>query len=306
MCGENGAQQWVRTFIDQCRTGKRAELQFYCERGHLKVTMSADLGLVQHKNVNLSSCGVVESGSPSRMRRRKRRAAERAAAENAAAVEVAAKRNAAEKVAAEKCTAEKAAAEMRVAEKAAAEQRVAEKAAAEKRVAEEAAAEMLTAKAAAAEEAAAKAAAKEGNANAAAEEAAAKVAAESAATTAAAEKVGAKVAAAESPSREIPESDQATTSGKGSQCVELVSSTSVAEAEQMFSEFRSRWIQRLEKSTDDWALKTKLLESLEDVYLAPVSVLPDKDFKAVKEKFFQGVLSPPKFLEELQKLLSKQ
>ena len=148
------------------------------------------------------------------------------------------------------------------------------------------------------------------NANAAAEEAAAKAAAESAAITAAAEKVGAKVTAAESPSREILGSDQATTStsGKDSQCEceELVSSTSVAEAEQMFSEFRRRWIRRLDKSTDDWALKTELLESLEDVYLAPVSVLPDTDFKAVKEKFFQGVLSPAKFLEELRKLLRKQ
>ena len=121
MFGENGAQQWVKTYIDQCRTGKLAELHFYCEGGHLKVTMSADLGPVLHKNVNLSGCRGGESGSPSRVRRRERRAAERAAAEHAAAVkvadekaaaeEVAAVGNAAEKAAAEKCASEKAAAE---------------------------------------------------------------------------------------------------------------------------------------------------------------------------------------------------
>ena len=85
MFGENGAQQWVKTFIDQCRTGKLAELHFHCERGHLKVTMCADLGPVLHKNVNMSGCGEVDSGSPSRVRRRVRRAAERAAAVNTAA-----------------------------------------------------------------------------------------------------------------------------------------------------------------------------------------------------------------------------
>ena len=42
-------------------------------------------------------------------------------------------------------------------------------------------------------------------------------------------------------------------------------------AEQKFNEFRMRWIGRLDKSTDDWSLKTKLLETLEDAYLAPVS-----------------------------------
>ena len=72
-----------------------------------------------------------------------------------------------------------------------------------------------------------------------------------------------------------------------------------------FSEFRMRWITRLDKLTDDWTLKTKLLESLEDAYLAPVSVLSDGDFSEVKDKFFEGVLSPVRCLEELQKLLSK-
>ena len=88
-------------------------------------------------------------------------------------------------------------------------------------------------------------------------------------------------------------------------CEELVSSTPLAVAEQEFSEFRMRWIKRLDARTDDWTLKTKLLESLEDVYLAPSSVLSDEDFNAVKNKFFEGVLSPARLLDELQKLLAR-
>ena len=96
-------------------------------------------------------------------------------------------------------------------------------------------------------------------------------------------------------------------SGKNSQCEceELVSSTPLAEAEQKFSDFRMRWVRRLDKSTDDCNLKTKLLESLEDAYLAPVSVLSDGDFNDVKDKFFEGILSPARFLDHLQKLLGK-
>ena len=75
-------------------------------------------------------------------------------------------------------------------------------------------------------------------------------------------------------------------------------------AEQKFSEFRMRWIKRLDNCTDDWALKTKLLESLEDAYLAPVTALSNGDFNDVKDKFFQGELSPARFLDELQRLLS--
>ena len=88
-------------------------------------------------------------------------------------------------------------------------------------------------------------------------------------------------------------------------CEEMVSSTSRAAAEQEFSEFRLRWIRRLEARTDDWALKTKLLESLEDAYLAPSSELSNEDFNAVKDKFFEGVLSPVRLLDELQRLLRK-
>ena len=58
-------------------------------------------------------------------------------------------------------------------------------------------------------------------------------------------------------------------------CEEFVSSTNLAATEQKFSDFRMRWITRLDKCSDDWALKTKLLESLENAYLAPVSVLSD-------------------------------
>ena len=79
----------------------------------------------------------------------------------------------------------------------------------------------------------------------------------------------------------------------------------VADAERKFSEFRMRWIARLDGSTDDWALKAKLLETLEDAYLAPVSVLSDGDLNAVKDQFFEGLLSPVEFLEELKNLLGK-
>ena len=66
-----------------------------------------------------------------------------------------------------------------------------------------------------------------------------------------------------------------------------------------------RWIRRLEKRTDDWALKTKLLETLEDAYLAPVSFLSDRDLNAVKDQFFEGLLSPVEFLDKLENLLAK-
>ena len=185
MCGEKGAQQWVKTFMDQCRAGKLAELRFHCEGGHLKVTMCADLGPVLHKKVNLSGCGVVESGSPSRARRRERRAAERAAAENAAAEKVAAEKAAAEKVAAERNAAKKATAEKYAAEKAAAEKCAAEKAAADKCAKEKASAEKCAAMKAAGQKCAAEKAAADKCANekAAAQKGAARKASEEKATT---------------------------------------------------------------------------------------------------------------------------
>ena len=124
------------------------------------MTMCADLGPILHKNVNWSGCRGGESVSPSRVRRRERRVAERAAAENAAAekataecaaVKAAAEKCAAEKAAAKKCAAEKAAAEKCAAAKAAAEKCAAEKAAAKKCAAEKASTEKCAAEKAAAE-----------------------------------------------------------------------------------------------------------------------------------------------------------
>ena len=181
-------------------------------------------------------------------------------------------KRAAERAAAKNSAAVKFTAEGNAAEKAAAENAAAEKCAAEKCAAEKAAAEKCATLKAAAEEAAAKAATEEVGA----------------------EKVGAEAADAEeeSPLREIIGSDQATTSGKSSQ-------PNLTAAEHIFSEFRMRCISRLDKCSDDWALKTKLLECLEDVYLAPVNVLSDGDFSEVKDRFFEGVLFSVKFLEEL-------
>ena len=89
--------------------------------------MFADLGPLMAETMPRGSNGGYVS--PSRARRRERRAAEKAAAEKCAA----------EKAAAEKCAAEKAAVEMCAAEKAAAEKCAAEKAAAEKCATEKAA-----------------------------------------------------------------------------------------------------------------------------------------------------------------------
>ena len=177
--------------------------------------------------------------------------------------------------------------EKRAAERAAAKNSAAVKFTAEGNAAEKAAAENAAAEKCAAEKCATVKAAVE---KAAAEEAAAKAATEEVG----AEKVGAEAADAEeeSPLREIIGSDQATTSGKSSQ-------PNLTAAEHIFSEFRMRWISRLDKCSDDWALKTKLLECLEDVYLAPVNVLSDGDFSEVKDRFFEGVLFSVKFLEEL-------
>ena len=70
------------------------------------------------------------------------------------------------------------------------------------------------------------------------------------------------------------------------------------------SEFRRRWSERLEDPflTDDSALKSRILESLVDAYRTPLSVLPDRDFKAVKDEFLDGDLDPVQFLEKLQSL----
>ncbi len=123
-------------------------------------------------------------------------AAEAAAAEQAAAEAAAAEQAAAEQAAAEAAAAEQAAAEAAAAEQAAAEQAAAEAAAAEQAAAEQAAAEAAAAEQAAAEQAAAEAAAAE---QAAADQAAAEAAAaeQAAADQAAAEAAAAEQAAAE-------------------------------------------------------------------------------------------------------------
>ena len=48
-------------------------------------------------------------------------------------------------------------------------------------------------------------------------------------------------------------------------------------------------------------LKSRLLESLENAYRTPVSVLPNRDLKAVKDQFLEAVLSPIHFLDKLQR-----
>ena len=71
-----------------------------------------------------------------------------------------------------------------------------------------------------------------------------------------------------------------------------------------------KWSQRIEKKTDDSALKSRLLESLVDAYHTPelhswhtpVSAL---DLKDVKNQFLEGDLPPVQFLEELQSLLRR-
>ena len=65
----------------------------------------------------------------------------------------------------------------------------------------------------------------------------------------------------------------------GHQC----GSTEEETDEQHFSRYRERWTLRLGKRTDDWALKSRLLESLEVAYRTPVSVLSNEDLKAVKD-----------------------
>ena len=232
------AQKLFLTFLDQWSTGCNAKIQFHCESGHLTVDLNADLGPWK------AGCGLIRA-SPSRVRRRERRAAERDFAARRAAVNApdvkaraeevlirkfavnvatkAATKRAAENAATE-AAAESAAAQ--ASESAAAEEveavRAAEEAAAKaaaENVAAKAAAEKAAAKAAA-EKAAAKAAAEEAVAKVAAEKAgaekaAAKAAAESAATTAASKITISKVNEEKSPLR-VLESDlaQATTSGK--------------------------------------------------------------------------------------------
>ena len=71
-------------------------------------------------------------------------------------------------------------------------------------------------------------------------------------------------------------------------------------------ERRKRWTQRIEERTDDWALKSRLLDSLEVAHCAPVWVLSSEDLEAVKDQFLDGDLTPAQFLDELQSLPCNQ
>ena len=147
--------KWLHAVVvDQWKSGKSAELQLKCGNGHLKVSLCADFDL--GPAVSSRSAGTAGApgdasgrGSPSRLRRKLRRAAERAAAEKAeqtAAEKVVAEMAAAEKAATERKVAEMAAAVKAVAVKEAAEMmKAAETAATEKTVAEKAAVEKETA-----------------------------------------------------------------------------------------------------------------------------------------------------------------
>ena len=168
----------MQTFVNQCKTGAHAELRLFCEEGHLKVTVCADLGRLTAKTGKFSDHWGVPKCSPSRVRRRERRtaerdavaaaekvAAEKAAAEDARKVvekdaekanteEVDAKKVSAEKVAERKVAAENVAVEKVDAEKVSAGKVAAAKVTAEKVAAEEAATKKVIAEEIAAEKAA--------------------------------------------------------------------------------------------------------------------------------------------------------
>ena len=154
--------KWLHAVVvDQWKSGMSAELRLSCENGQLRVSLSADFGTAVSAVPSWSAV-IADSpgdasgrGSPSRLRRRMRRAAQRATtvktdpkqsvAEKAATEEVIAVKEAAEKAEAEKAAAEKADAEKVAAEKADAEKEAAEKAVAEKEVVVKGAAEQAAA-----------------------------------------------------------------------------------------------------------------------------------------------------------------
>ena len=109
-----GAKQWFQTFLDQWKTGRRAEVEFHCESGQLQVRMHADLG-PWRASAGSFCLEVWSSGgqqmakmSPSRMRRRERRAA---AAKEAAALKASVNNGAEKSSAADKAALVNAAAE---------------------------------------------------------------------------------------------------------------------------------------------------------------------------------------------------
>ena len=91
------ALQWFWAFVDRCKCGNNAELRLFYENGQLKVNMCAALGPLRVQS-GLSKGGLQKT-SPSQLRRRMRRAAERSANCEAAAGKVVAFANGEEAVA---------------------------------------------------------------------------------------------------------------------------------------------------------------------------------------------------------------
>ena len=95
-----GAEQFFRTFVDQWKSGTNAELKFFCERGYLRVSLNAEIGPWKAPAKEMCPNAWVRGlhkASPSRLRRRERRAAEReqvAAAEEVVCEKTAKKTNA--------------------------------------------------------------------------------------------------------------------------------------------------------------------------------------------------------------------
>ena len=137
----DAAQRVFQTFLDQWKTGSNAELKFFCEGGSLRVNLSADLGPWSAPAFEpRPNYGSLSKATPSRLRRRLRRASEQERI--AAAKDADAEKNAAENAAAEVNTTDENAAEEK---KAALEKATAEKAAAETAATEKAEIEMTTA-----------------------------------------------------------------------------------------------------------------------------------------------------------------
>ena len=158
-----GKLKWLQAVVlDQWKSGYAAELRLCCENGHLRVSLDADFGppTSSWRTASVSASSVTSGrGSPSRVRRRQKRAAARSAANNAdvtatgktaedktvaektASEKTAAENSAADRIAAEKTAVERTAAEWTAAEKSAAEKAATEKEATEKAVAEKEVAE---------------------------------------------------------------------------------------------------------------------------------------------------------------------
>ena len=152
MSAVEGALQWFWAFVDRCKSGNNAELRLCFENGQLKANMCAALGPVRVSSDFSKGC--LQKASPSQLRRRMRRAAERSAKCEAAAGKVVACAYGEEAAGAEEVPAIKAAAEKvsaaifadDAAGKTAAEEAAAVKAAAADKCVEKAASKQVLAK----------------------------------------------------------------------------------------------------------------------------------------------------------------